>query len=231
MAMQCRVAVARTFSQWPLCMRAVRSISTLQHTAVTSDGQFVQGSSQGSQFTVLAQHFARLHRRHRCRSSLRLGWVERRSITLRRCATFFRAGVAASACPSGRCLSTTGSKPQLAGLIALGWLLMKGWHAQAKRPTVPRSASGRTRGFAIHAGRHISETDRHTPVIVVTVITITGYRRGEIRNAGTNASSFLVSSRLFALRSALIALDGSGICGIPRLPLPFSLKRYSNLLL
>ena len=28
------------------------------HTAVTSDGQFVQGSSQGSQATVLAQHCA-----------------------------------------------------------------------------------------------------------------------------------------------------------------------------
>ena len=28
------------------------------HTAVTSDGQFVQGSSQGSQSTVLAQHCA-----------------------------------------------------------------------------------------------------------------------------------------------------------------------------
>ena len=100
------------------------------HTAVTSDGQFIQGSSQGSQATVLAQ---------RCAppappSPLPFvgafgigGIVIYMSMTV--------CPLLARECVYVGLASLRYNWKQAAlglGLIALGWLLMKGWHAQAK---------------------------------------------------------------------------------------------------
>ena len=100
------------------------------HTAVTSDGQFVQGSSQGSQSTALAQ---------RCAppappSPLPFiaaygigGIIIYMSMTVcpllaRECVYVGFAG-----------LSYNWKQAAVGlGLIVLGWLLMKGWRTQAK---------------------------------------------------------------------------------------------------
>lgn len=100
------------------------------HTAVTSDGQIVQGSSQGSQSTVLAQHcappappsplpFIAAHGIG--------GIVIYMSMTVcpllaRECVYVGLAG-----------LRYNWKQAAVGvGLIALGWLLMKGWRTQAK---------------------------------------------------------------------------------------------------
>ena len=100
------------------------------HTAVTSDGQFVQGSSHGSQSTALAQHCAP----PAPPSPLPFigaygigGIVIYMSMTV--CPLLARECVYVGLAGLGY------NWKQAAvgvGLIALGWLLMKGWHAQAK---------------------------------------------------------------------------------------------------
>ena len=100
------------------------------HTAMTSDGQFVQGSSQGSQATVLAQHCAP----PAPPSPLPFigaygigGIVIYMSMTVcpllaRECVYVGMAGLRYNWKQAAVGL----------GLIALGWLLMKGWRTQAK---------------------------------------------------------------------------------------------------
>lgn len=100
------------------------------HTAVTSDGQFVQGRSQGSQSTALAQHCAP----PAPPSPLPFigaygigGIIIYMSMTVcpllaRECVYVGLAGLRYNWKQAAVGL----------GLIALGWLLMKGWHAQAK---------------------------------------------------------------------------------------------------
>ena len=100
------------------------------HTAVTSDGQFVQGSNQGSQSTALAQHCAP----PAPPSPLPFigaygigGIIIYMSMTVcpllaRECVYVGMAGLRYNWKQAAVGL----------GLIALGWLLMKGWHAQAK---------------------------------------------------------------------------------------------------
>lgn len=100
------------------------------HTAVTSDGQFVQGSSRGFQSTALAQHCAP----PAPPSPLPFigaygigGIVIYMSMTVcpllaRECVYVGLAG-----------LRYNWKQAAVGvGLIALGWLLMKGWHVQAK---------------------------------------------------------------------------------------------------
>ena len=100
------------------------------HTAVTSDGQFVQGCSEGSQSTALAQHCAP----PAPPSPLPFigaygigGIIIYMSMTVcpllaRECVYVGLAG-----------LRYNWKQAAVGvGLIALGWLLMKGWHAQAK---------------------------------------------------------------------------------------------------
>ncbi len=100
------------------------------HTAVTSDGQLVQGSSQGSQSTALAQHCAP----PAPPSPLPFigaygigGIVIYMSMTVcpllaRECVYVGLAGLRYNWKQAAVGL----------GLIALGWLLMKGWRTQAK---------------------------------------------------------------------------------------------------
>lgn len=100
------------------------------HSAVTSDGQFVQGSSHGAQSTALAQHCAP----PAPPSPLPFigaygigGIVIYMSMTVcpllaRECVYVGMAGLRHNWKQAALGL----------GLIALGWLLMKGWHAQAK---------------------------------------------------------------------------------------------------
>ena len=100
------------------------------HTAVTSDGQFVQGSTQGSQTTMLARHCAP----PAPPSPLPFigaygigGIVIYMSMTVcpllaRECVYVGIAGLRHNWKQAAVGL----------GLITLGWLLMKGWHAQAK---------------------------------------------------------------------------------------------------
>ena len=100
------------------------------HMAVTSDGQFVQGSSQGSQSTALAQHCAP----PAPPSPLPFigaygigGIVIYMSMTVcpllaRECVYVGMAGLRYNWKQAAVGL----------GLIALGWLLMKGWRTQAK---------------------------------------------------------------------------------------------------
>ena len=107
------------------------------HTAVTSDGQFVQGSSQGSQSTALAQHCAP----PAPPSPLPFigaygigGIIIYMSMTVcpllaRECVYVGMAGLRYNWKQAAVGL----------GLIALGWLLMKGCH----RVHQSRSATGR----------------------------------------------------------------------------------------
>ena len=100
------------------------------HTAVPSDGQFVQGSSQGSQSTALAQHCAP----PAPPSPLPFigaygigGIIIYMSMTVcpllaRECVYVGMAGLRYNWKQAAVGL----------GLIALGWLLMKGWRTQAK---------------------------------------------------------------------------------------------------
>lgn len=100
------------------------------HMAVTSDGQFVQGSSQGSQSTALAQHCAP----PAPPSPLPFigaygigGIIIYMSMTVcpllaRECVYVGMAGLRYNWKQAAVGI----------GVIALGWLLMKGWHAQAK---------------------------------------------------------------------------------------------------
>ena len=100
------------------------------HTAVTSDGQIVQGSSQGSQSTALAQHCAP----PAPPSPLPFigaygigGIIIYMSMTVcpllaRECVYVGMAGLRYNWKQAAVGL----------GLIALGWLLMKGWRTQAK---------------------------------------------------------------------------------------------------
>jgi hypothetical protein len=100
------------------------------HTAVNSDGQFVQGSSQGSQSTALAQHCAP----PAPPSPLPFigaygigGIIIYMSMTVcpllaRECVYVGMAGLRYNWKQAAVGL----------GLIALGWLLMKGWRTQAK---------------------------------------------------------------------------------------------------
>lgn len=100
------------------------------HTAVTSDGQFVQGSIQGSQSTALAQHCAP----PAPPSPLPFigaygigGIIIYMSMTVcpllaRECVYVGLAGLRYNWKQAAVGI----------GVIALGWLLMKGWHAQAK---------------------------------------------------------------------------------------------------
>jgi hypothetical protein len=127
------------------------------HTAVTSDGQFVQGSSQGSQSTALAQHCAPPAPPSPMPFIIALGLggaIVYHAHGVRPFERGCRVGMSFLA------LLIYNWKQAAVGigLIALGWLLMKGWHAQAKA-TVPRSASGSARGFAIRVGRHTSGDD------------------------------------------------------------------------
>ena len=100
------------------------------HTAVTSDDRFVQGSSQGSQSTALAQHCAP----PAPPSPLPFigaygigGIIIYMSMTVcpllaRECVYVGMAGLRYNWKQAAVGL----------GLIALGWLLMKGWRTQAK---------------------------------------------------------------------------------------------------
>lgn len=100
------------------------------HAAVTSDGQFVQGSSQGSQSTALAQHCAP----PAPPSPLPFigaygigGIIIYMSMTVcpllaRECVYVGLAGLRYNWKQAAVGL----------GLIALGWLLMKGWRTQAR---------------------------------------------------------------------------------------------------
>ena len=100
------------------------------HTAVTSDGQLVQGSSQGSQSTALAQHCAP----PAPPSPLPFigaygigGIIIYMSMTVcpllaRECVYVGMAGLRYNWKQAAVGL----------GLIVLGWLLMKGWRTQAK---------------------------------------------------------------------------------------------------
>lgn len=102
------------------------------HTAVTSDGQFVQGSTQGSQATMLAQHCAPpappspipLVAAYGLGGAVVYHAATGCDLFERGC----RVGMSAMA------LLLYNWKQAAIGLslIALGWLLMKGWHAQAK---------------------------------------------------------------------------------------------------
>lgn len=102
------------------------------HTAVTSDGQFVQGSTQGSQATVLTQHCAPPAPPSPIPFVAAYGLggaVVYHAATV--CDLFergCRVGMSAMA------LLLYNWKQAAIGLslIAFGWLLMKGWHAQAK---------------------------------------------------------------------------------------------------
>ncbi len=58
MAMQCPNCGSANIQPMAVVHTAGTQHVHATHTAVTSDGQFVQGSSQGSQATVLAQHCA-----------------------------------------------------------------------------------------------------------------------------------------------------------------------------
>ena len=100
------------------------------HSAITSDGQFVQSSSQGSQSTALAQHCAP----PAPPSPLPFigaygigGTIIYMSMTVcqllaRECVYVGMAGLRYNWKQAAVGL----------GLIALGWLLMKGWRIQAK---------------------------------------------------------------------------------------------------
>ncbi len=130
MAMQCPTCGSTNIQP----MAVVHTAGTQQvHatlTAVTSDGQFVQGSSQGTQSTALAQHCAP----PAPPSPLPFlgaygigGIVIYMSMTVcpllaHECVYVGMAGLRYNWKQAAICL----------GIIALGWLLMKGWHAQAK---------------------------------------------------------------------------------------------------
>jgi hypothetical protein len=100
------------------------------HTAVSSDGQFVQGSSQGSQATMLAQHCAP----PAPPSPMPFigaygvgGVVIYASMTV--------CPLLARECVFVGIAALRHNWKQVAvgfGLIAVGWLLMKAWRAQAK---------------------------------------------------------------------------------------------------
>lgn len=98
------------------------------HTAFTSDGQFVQGHSQGSQATLLAQHCAPPAPPSPMPFVIAYGMgglITYLSMTV--CST-----------RTNECrylgLAQTDWKWTLGGLaiIGLGWLLMKGWYAEAQ---------------------------------------------------------------------------------------------------
>ena len=58
MAMQCPNCGSTNIQPMAVVHAAGTQHVHATHTAITSDGQFVQGSSQGTQSTVLAQHCA-----------------------------------------------------------------------------------------------------------------------------------------------------------------------------
>ena len=102
------------------------------HTAVTSDGQFVQGSSQGSQATVLAQHCAPPAPPSPLPFVIAYGLG---SAVIYHAATvcdLFERGCRVGMSVLALLAYNWKQAGVGLGLIALGWLLMKGWHAQAK---------------------------------------------------------------------------------------------------
>ena len=130
MAMQCPTCGSTNIQPMAVVHTAGTQHVHATHTAVTSDGQFVQGNSQGTQSTVLAQHCAP----PAPPSPLPFlgaygigGIVIYMSMTVcpllaRECVYVGLAG-----------LRYNWKQAAVGvGLIALGWLLMKGWRAQAK---------------------------------------------------------------------------------------------------
>lgn len=103
-----------------------------EHIAFTSNGQFAQGSSHGSQATLLAQHCAPPSPPSPVPFvvSLALG-----------CAVIYHASTSCDVFQRSCRLDMSvvamlahNWKEALAGLglVAVGWLLMKAWHVQAK---------------------------------------------------------------------------------------------------
>lgn len=130
MAMQCPICGSTHIQPMSVVHADGTQHFRATHTAVTSDGQFVQGSSQGSQSTVLAQHCAPTAPP----SPMPFvgaygigGIVIYMSMTVcpllaRECVYVGMAGLRHNWNQAAVGL----------GLLALGWLLMRGWHAQAK---------------------------------------------------------------------------------------------------
>ncbi len=130
MAMQCPICGSTHIQPMSVVHADGTQHFRATHTAVTSGGQFVQGSSQGSQSTVLAQHCAP----PAPPSPMPFvgaygigGIVIYMSMTVcpflaRECVYVGMAGLR-----HNWKQATVGL-----GLLALGWLLMRGWHAQAK---------------------------------------------------------------------------------------------------
>ena len=130
MAMQCPTCGSTNIQP----MAVVHTAGT-QHVhatlaAVTSDGQFVQGSSQGTQSTALAQHCAPPAPPS---PSPFLGAYGIGGIVIYMSMTV--CPLLAHECVYVGMAGLRYNWKQAAiglGIIALGWLLMKGWHAQAK---------------------------------------------------------------------------------------------------
>lgn len=108
------------------------------HSAVGSDGQFIQGSSRGVQFTALAQHCAPPAPPSPLPFVISFGLG---------CATVYHAATVCDIFERGcrigmsilALLIYNWKQAAIgAGLIALGWLLMKGWHAEAKAYTAAK---------------------------------------------------------------------------------------------
>ena len=102
------------------------------HTAVTSDGQFVQGSSQGAQSTVLAQHCAPPAPPSPMPFIIAFGLG---GATVYHAATvcdLFERGCRVGMSFLALLIYNWKQAAVGIGVIALGWLLRKGWYAQAK---------------------------------------------------------------------------------------------------
>ena len=132
MAMQCPTCGSTNIQPMAVVHAAGTQHFHATHTAVTSDGQFVQGSSQGSQATVLAQHCAPPSPPSPLPFVIAYGLG---------CAVVYHAATVCDLFERG-CRVGMSAMALLVynwqqaavglGLIALGWLLMKGWHVQAK---------------------------------------------------------------------------------------------------
>lgn len=102
------------------------------HTAVSSDGQFMQGISQGSQATMLAQYCAPPAPPSPMPFVIAYGLGGAVVYHAATVCDLFERGCRLGMSSMALLIYNWKQAAIGLGLIALGWLLMKGWHVQAK---------------------------------------------------------------------------------------------------